>query len=326
MSVATHGPWTEGTARLSAKGGLCTSGKGKGTIEDIYKVILPRGTRPAPGKFGIPDYGDLYTPDASEGDDFGHLYVKDIAFSQPDPTSLTWEARVKYEKRGGSQGAGGDVDDGEWTAASVGFQSYQEELTKDADETPVVNSAGDAFENAPMIERDLLLITLVKRCRNSPVATVAELNGTINSGAESVLGVSIDARCGRVSLEATRLFGTRSEWSLTIKILVNPATWDISVLQNGYRYNDENGNKVKFTETTADGRVVECSTPQLLGPTGEGGDGRGRGPYYATFKPYPAASWTRLGLPSDVGGGTSAGDDDDDDDDGGDNNGGEGNE
>lgn len=297
------GPWTSEVARLSAKGGLEVTGKGKAKLADVYTVVLSRGTRPAPGKFGIPDYGDAYSAESGEGDDFENLCVTNIAFSQPDPTSNVWEATVTYEKRGTSISTGEGEPEGEWTRAIVGFESYQEELTTDSDGTPVVNSAGDAFENAPNIDRDLLSIQLEKTCRNSPVSIVSSLNGTINESAVSVLGVSIAARTGRVKLEAEHLFGTKANWRLSIRIVVNPDTWDLKVLQNGYRYMD-GGNLVKFTELTADGKVVECSTPQLLGP--EGGDGRGRGPYYAEFKPYPAASWTQLNLPDSVGGSSSS--------------------
>ena len=52
-------------------------------------------------------------------------------------------------------------------------------------------------------------------------------------------------------------------------------------------------------ETTADGRVVECSTPQLLGLDGSKGDGANR-IYYLKFAAYKSASWTSLKLPASL--------------------------
>lgn len=288
--------WITGNARLTAKGGLAVGSNGKTSTEDTYTVILNNGTRPIAGLYGIPAQ-DSPHPDASSNEMFASLVAKTIDFEQPDPTSNIWLARVRYEQVGTSV-SGGEGDDGVWTTARIARSSHSETLTEDANGKIVVNAAGDAFEDAPNIDRDFLEVILVKRCSASPVATVEALNGTINSSNDSVLGISIPARCGRVKLEAERLFGQGKTWQLSIHITINPNTWDLKVLENGYRYKDIEGNLVKFTDITSDGKTVECSSPQLLGP--EGGDGRGRGPYYAVFQPYKDASWSRLRLPTNV--------------------------
>ena len=96
-----------------------------------------------------------------------------------------------------------------------------------------------------------------------------------------------------------RNFGKGYEYSVNFRITVNPDTWALTVLQNGYRYYPGGSgvsDPVKFTETTADGRVVECSTPQLLDEYGY--DNRGGEPVYATFAAYPSKNWAGLKLPA----------------------------
>lgn len=291
--------WPYNVARLTSKGGLSTRSK-EATLEDVYTLLLSDpAARPSAGSFGIPAIGQEHSPDAASTSPFRHLYVKDVEISQPDPTSQVWVARVKYTKKATSTtGSGPEADTTVWTRARIGFQPYQEPLTTDSDGKAVVNSAGDAFEDAPSIDRNLLEIDLARNESSQPGTSIISLNDTINASSVTILGMPIEARCGRVSIEAEKNFADGS-WVLSFRILVNPATWDAKVLQNGYRYLD-NGLLVKFTEKTADGREVECSSPQLLGPEGDGGDGRGRGPYYATFKPYAAASWSPLKLPSNA--------------------------
>ena len=296
-------PWTTGTARLTARGGIDVS-NGKVSVEDVYTIVLEPGARPVPGVGGIPDFGDPH-PDATPDTDdpLNGLFVTGVSPSQPDPTSSVWHVRVTYGTGEKASDDEGD-DSGTWVSKRIGFAHYQETLDTDSEGTVVANSAGDAFEDAPQVDRSLVEYTFVKRCRTSPAASVVSLHDTINDAPVTVLGQVIPARCGRLALEAEQNAG--ENWTMTIRITVNPATWDLKVLQNGYRYKDINGNLVKFTDTTADGRVVECSTPQLLGPVPEGGDGRGRGPYYATFKPYRAESWSDLHLPSRGGGSSSS--------------------
>ena len=298
--------WTEGTAQIVRKGALDVDSRGKPQIEDIYGLLLAPGTRPAAGQNNIPAYGADF-PDTVEG--YSGLIVKGVKFSQPDPHSRVWEARVTYalpdknDSDDEEEDPEGDdpppIESSGWKRIRLGYQQNQREFSEDVEGTAVLNSAGDPFENAPTIDTPLTQLTLVGRTRREPLADCVALNNTINSSAETVLGVSIDAKKGLLSIDAECDFDAEDPiWTITATITINPAGWDMKVLQNGYRYKDANGNVVKFTETTEDGRLVECTTPMLL--TAEGGDGRGGEPAYATFKPYAEASWSRLSLPSSV--------------------------
>jgi hypothetical protein len=303
MSDATSGV----TARLQQRGGICIS-EGRRTIDDVYVLVADtRDFRPQPGANGVPAYGADH-PDNSA---LGATYrVKTVTFSQPDATSLVWFAKVSYRRVAVSANGGGDGEDPEeppeepveeetsvWTQAKITTFELQEELAQDANGSAIVNAAGDPFENPPTITRPLPEILLTKRVDSSPAADVYQLSGSVNSASVSCLGLTIPARCGRLLLEGEYDFGS-GEWLLNIHIRINPDTWDFTLLQNGYRYDAGADGMVKFTETTDDGRVVECQTPQLLAE--DGGDGRESGPVFSTYEVYRAESWASLGLPSNL--------------------------
>lgn len=287
--------WTEGVARLVAVGGVDV-GKGKVECKDVYAFILAPGVRPnpdgtTPTVTGLPAYGDAHPDD----DD---LVVSNISFAQEDEHSHVWRATVTYSA--GAANSGDSTDKAKYTRLHFGTVVESRELTVDADnpQVSVVNSAGDPFESVPQVERHFLEIQIT---RNQDALPDMDLNGSVNSTAVTVAGVSIAAKCGRISIEADRNFGKGYKYSVNIRITVNPDTWALTVLQNGYRYYDGGSgvtDPVKFTETTADGRVVECSTPQLLDENGY--DNRGGTPVYATFAAYPSKSWTSLKLPGNL--------------------------
>lgn len=292
MAWLTTTGWSVGTARLVSAGGVNET-SGKREVKDVYGIILEDGSRPAAGSGGIPAYGAAHP--SLDG-----FTVSSVDFDTPDPGSHVWRSTVTYSAGGANSGDSSDTS--KYTRLHIGTVTESRELLTDADDDtiPVVNSAGDPFESVPQVERHLTEIQLTRNQSASPASDIESLNGTVNDSAITVCGITIPERCGRISIEADRLFGGSARWSVSFRIVVKPDTWDLTVLENGYRYKDASGNLVKFTDTTEDGRVVECSSPQLLGPPGDGGDGRGRGPYYATFHTYPKASWTGLKLPSSL--------------------------
>lgn len=286
-------PWTVGAARLIQAGGIDTS-NGKKEVKDIYALILNSGTRPEPGSNGIPDYG-------ADHPSVDGLSVTNVSFSQPDHTSKVWNAIVTYSA--GASNPGDNTDTSKYTRLHIGTVTELRDLVEDAEATqqnpkPVLNAAGDPFESVPQVERHLVEIQITRNQNSSPASDIASLNNTLNSAQLTVCEIVIGAKCGRISIEADRQFGAgAAKWSVTFRIVVNPDGWTYKVLQNGYRYKPGGvGDAVKFTSTTEDGRVVECSTPQLLKTDGD--DGRGGPAYYAEFNAYKSADWSELKLPS----------------------------
>ena len=298
--------WTPGEARLVAVGGIDLSKGGKAECKDKYAFILAPGERPlsegsSANVTGLPAYGADH-PSCSG------LSVSQITFEQAGDQSPVWYATVSYSA--GESNSGDQTDDSKYTRLHIGYVNETRELTWDADHPegsqnpkPVVNAAGDPFETVPMVERPLMEIQITRNQSASPSGLV-NLNNTVNDAAVTVAGFSVPAKCGRLSIEADRNFGGSFAWTVNFRIVVNPATWDIEVLNNGYRYLETPSlglasNKVKFTETTADGRVVECSTPQLLGLDGSKGDSSNR-IYYLKFAAYNSAPWAALKLPASL--------------------------
>ncbi len=291
--------WEPGVARLVAVGGIDIGKGGKGECKDTYAFILANGVRPVtdgdnPTVTGLPAYGAAHPEDDS-------LSVTNISFAQEGEHSHVWRATVTYSA-GEDQDIGDDDEEdmARYTRLHFGTATESQELTVDADDdqVKVVNSAGDPFESVPQVERHFLEIQITRNQNNLPDMS---LNGSVNSTALTVAGVSIDAKCGRIAIEADRNFGKGYKYSVNFRITVNPATWALTVLQNGYRYYPGGSgvsDPVKFTETTGDGRVVECSTPQLLDENGY--DNRGGDPVYATFAAYPSKSWSSLKLPANL--------------------------
>jgi len=288
--------WTPGEARLVAVGGIDIGKGGKGECKDTYAFVLADGARPVidgehPTVTGIPAYGSAHPADDS-------LSVTNIAFTQEGEHSHVWRATVTYSA-GEDRDIGDDEEDiARYTRLHFGTVTESQELTVDADDAQVkvVNSAGDPFESVPQVERHFLEIQISRNQNSLPDMS---LNGSVNSTALAVAGVSIPVKCGRIAIEADRNFGKGYKYSVNFRITVNPATWALTVLQNGYRYYAGGSgvtDPVKFTETTADGRVVECSTPQLLDEYGY--DNRGGDPVYATFAAYPSKNWAGLKLPT----------------------------
>ena len=298
MSVPlTSGLWEAGVARLVAVGGIDIGKGGKGECKDTYAFILADGARPVidgehPTVTGIPAYGSAHPVDDS-------LSVTNIAFAQEGEHSHVWRATVTYSA-GEDQDIGDEEDMARYTRLHFGTVTESQELTVDADNAnvKVVNSAGDPFESVPQVERHFLEIQLTRNQNSLPDMS---LNGSVNKTALTVAGVSIQVKCGRIAIEADRNFGKGYKYSVNFRITINPDTWALSVLQNGYRYYPGGSgvsDPVKFTETTADGRVVECSTPQLLDEYGY--DNRGGEPVYATFAAYPSKNWAGLKLPANL--------------------------
>ena len=291
-------PWTEGVARLIAVGGVDAS-NGKRECKDVYGLILPMGTRPAAGLYGVPAYGSDHPEAETTGSPTAGLTVTNVTFTQRDATSKVWEATVTYSAAGSNSDDSSDTS--KYTKLHIGTVTESHDLITDAedDTKSVLNAAGDPFESVPQVEKQLVEIQLARNQNVSPASDIASLNGTLNSSAITVCGISIPEKCGRISIDGDRLFGEENKWSVTFRIVVNPDGWVFKVLENGYRYKPlDGGDPVKFTSTTDDGRVVECSSPQLLKP--DGSDGRGGPAYYAEFNAYKSASWSGLKLPSSL--------------------------
>jgi hypothetical protein len=136
------------------------------------------------------------------------------------------------------------------------------------------------------------------------------LNGTVNNGAITILGLSFEHHCARLKMQVNQVAAAKP-YEVTYEIIgmtnIAPAEgygtgtfedwgWDIPMVECGYQFYDDNGQLCKFTTIDASGTEREVSTPQLL--DFDGHDARGTNPHISRFVPYPDDSWSSLNFPT----------------------------
>ena len=310
--------WPNYVARPTKRGGVTLSSTGSISCEDEYTVVLPWGERPQVlhDIDGLPELGDhlpefqngLLADDSSSSSDpddpiktAADLVVNEISWDQPDPTSRVWVATVTYGLPDGSNEITieGHRIKNEFT--NVSYRTWSEAMVKDSEGTAVVNTAGDPFDQPVNVERLSPVIEVIRKEGKAMTKRGLAASGTINSAAITVAGQSIPARHGRIYVSAQELDNnTAYDYQSTYRIEINPDGWDMSVLSQGYNCylgtGSTQGEKITPLGDDADGYRQPLTTPILLDANGH----RTTTPFYRTFKPYAAASWANLNLPSSL--------------------------
>lgn len=164
---------------------------------------------------------------------------------------------------------------------------------------PVMNSAGEAFDDFPT--RDVVYSGYIFT-RNESAASYASrgalaLENTINSADVTLWGVgTLPARTARlVSVEPTLVQeGGATYWRVTYTIETRPEAgdWDDEILDRGYTALDPTNQRYRILD--ANGEPVTKPYP-LNGAGGEQGSPTDPG-MTLTFRPYREASWAGLSL------------------------------
>jgi len=319
-NLSPSAPFSVGVPRLTAVGGPDVSRDSPTTIEDEWTLVLPLGQRPGASVAGMPSIGDELTERIDGVDTARGFVVTRIRWRQVAPNSNVWVATVTYQP-GKSRvdehdGPIGSDFDFRWSTRSV-----QADFTQDAvDGRPVLNSAGEPFENVP--QREMLLPCLsFRRITTARPGAFADLNGTVNDSPVTVMGVAFGRHCARLRFEARRIDegeedAGRYEYCFQIEGATNMYAenasgsggqtpgeledigWDVSMLDCGYSSLEsvEGGDAVlrPIYIEDADGNRVRPASPQLL----HGGSYDAYiMAYFLKFSPYPEASWSSLHLP-----------------------------
>ena len=297
MPSTHYGPFTEGVARLVQKGGLSLS-RSDCEFTDKYTLVLPMGTRPAANQSGMPQIGD-------DSDDVADYAVDRIKWTQRGLDSKVWDADVVYRK-GKSETAGDETyTDLEKT---WGTRTVQQDFTQDAvSGEAVVNAAGDPFERVP--QRELVCPSLsLRRVSSKDPSHYFGYQGSVNENEETVMGITFQPHCARITFEARELDGGKYEYMIRVDGAINMyaenATsgtvedigWDVSMLNCGYTYIDAHGDRRVAFIPDGNGKMVRPTEPQLLDLSGDLNPG---GQYFLKFSPYPEKDWSSLHLPED---------------------------
>lgn len=203
----------------------------------------------------------------------------------------TYEVTVSYSSESGS------VETIENPLARPTDYSYEDESVtepyfRDTDDAPVVNSAGDDFQDLPERERVVGNITITRNVATFNDATAQGYRDKINNADKTINGVTYLARVLRIrSWTAT---GPHEEndvtfWTETIKIGKRVDTWDDFFEDRGL--NELEGGQPKPI-TDADGQAIQLPYP--LDGSGAKKANATDAPAIITRKPYAAVTFPSL--------------------------------
>ena len=253
----------------------------------VYQVLRARneaeGVAKAEPAFleisGLPAVGSVHPV-------YSGIYVVGYD-TQEDGNGTRWEISVLYgtDSDNESDGSEGRREVIEWWTFD-GVDDVRD-LTTDADTgAPVINAAGDPFASVPQVPVAQTQITLERRqtAQQTNVASLMAYNGTVNSSAITVGGISIAARTGRLTVriksEVSGIYAYRV--TFTIRIRERQAKsgssssinvgWDEALIEQGFNYMDEpgaGGTKVRAMVPDGDaGEHAPSSVPVLLAADG----------------------------------------------------------
>lgn len=314
----TFGAFPVGVARLVSHGTATIDGKGSpASVEDAWAVVLADAkTRPTIDTVsGLPKIGAAHST-------HGNLYAAEIAFSQREGHSRVWDVSVKYDRKSeDARKEGEDGNEGNITALEWGSATHAADLVADSvTGAPVLNSAGDPFEDAISSEVSDLQISFTRGEKTANLSKVL-LSGSINKADITVLGHTFPKHTARVEVRIRDTLDTSARYRYEVSYTITARTtnvsesaltgsgggvgtlrnigFDVAVLDAGFQYLDADGEKVKFVVADAEGNLSEPQQPQLL--NGSGGALPANGlPRIAVFSIYPEGDWTALHLPTDI--------------------------
>lgn len=181
---------------------------------------------------------------------------------------------------------------------SYDFRSEMRPMEYDHTATPkrVCNAAGDPFDPQPEEEKVSQVVTINRATTAYSPSAALSIHGTVNSGAVTINGASISAKCARLLKWTGRLAYwtdlSNAEipyYEETIEIEVRASAYTLSILNQGYGAIVSGAYK---RGVDADGR--SWPSPRLLAADGTelaiGGT-----PVLLTFEPHASASWSALG-------------------------------
>jgi len=246
---------------------------------------------------GLPALGSAHPDDATlvvsrvspQCDDNRKRWVVEVEYSddeakQPHPLGKPWQKTP-------------EVKWGQW--AQVQPLLY----LSGAVWLPATNSAGDAFDPPPQVERHFPSVLILRNERAFDPARAYQYVDTVNAVAVRVAGLTIAARCALL----TEYAGENDEENdvpyarVTYRILLTPYTWDARILDRGYRYLDGGVRKRALVAQVVSGVTTYKPTPEPVLLDGAGAQlAVGATPVTRTFAQYRATNWADLGLPKEM--------------------------
>ena len=157
----------------------------------------------------------------------------------------------------------------------------QRELSFDAATGAVIlNSAGDAFDSVITVPTGDFEIQIVKKQNVSNLSTLIGFNGTVNSGASTVGGISVAAHKGRLTIDVSEIEDANYDYEVIYTVAIRSNIipsgettqdigWREAFLQQGYRALFGSPAELKYvTVIDEQGEDVPVNKPVLLNADG----------------------------------------------------------
>jgi len=146
-------------------------------------------------------------------------------------------------------------------------QQYRKAIDADRDGNAIVNSAGDYFDPPVEIDQSHWTVTVTKNVSSVPTFILGYTDG-LNADGFAIQGVSIGAGVAKLmdlDVSELQIEGEVAFYIFTYTMELRPETWQLSVLDQGFRYVSGDDVKLILDDSTPPRAVT---SPKLL--DGEG--------------------------------------------------------
>lgn len=292
----------ESSAKLKAGRSWKVATEGINSLKREYVVVVdpanPGSTVGADSEpiswTGVPAIGSAHPL-------YSQLFVKDYDVREGTGADRnTLIVTVNYERNtimsANPEGSGGQrweyaLESWGWSAGST-----QKELVEDksTDAKPVLNSAGDPFENAPMVEAPAPVFRKVfktKEWHSGYLGLSCKTNDsaiTIGDMTCAVGTLLIQVGVEKIVADATWKY----RWSAEMKY--NPDGWDLKIIDCGMRalvdYGDDTKKQLCTVVDSVTGKSCAVTSPALLDGQGHQVSDTAPEPYTLEFQAYARGS------------------------------------
>ncbi len=180
---------------------------------------------------GVPVLGSPFPADP-----FSLAVSKDVT-SEPESPNV-WYVTVEYSREGNPLLDPWQID---WD-----FTTFTVAATKDKDGNRLKNSAGDPFDPAIEVSERTFTLTISRNVAVWSLARAIEYSNSVNADSIVIAGQTFGPRRLKIAgwkASAFEYLGQRY-WRESLVVEHNPKTWDVEVLDAGYR--DKNHNQFSF--------------------------------------------------------------------------------
>jgi len=185
----------------------------------------------------LPSLGSLHPRDSA-------AYCTDVAVTNESFSKLVWKVTLSYStERELNKNPLLIPAAIEWSSSATQYG-----FVLDAEGNPIMNSANDWFAEQVKGERSFWTVNITKNLAVVP-AWVLTYPDAVNENATTIDGVSVPAKCAKVSSISISKVQTSNDISyreVKLGIKINPDTWTKKIVDQGRNYllTNDDGSKI----------------------------------------------------------------------------------